>query len=180
VYWLQRPPYLRWAAALALVLGAAAWDLRPAVTDLHPFLTAPVRAGEPIVDWEWRAVPSGVLPDPISPSGAAAAVDLPADTPLIEPTLRSPIAAPPGWWEVPVAVGAHASAGDEVLLVVVDPPTTVAGIVVTAQQGDPYSLDYVPAAVAVPAEFAPLVAAASAGGTLVAAVRPASARPVER
>ena len=80
---------------------------------------------------------------------------------------------PDGWWGVPVAIGANAAAGDEVLLVVVDPPTTVIGLVITGQRGDPYSLDYRPASVAVPAEAAPLIAAASAQGTLVAAVRPA-------
>jgi hypothetical protein len=58
-----------------------------------------------------------------------------------------------------------------VLLVVVDPPTTVTGIVVSPQRGDAYSLDYRPATVAVPLEMAPLIAAASAQGVLVAAIR---------
>ena len=181
MYWLQRPPYLRWAAALALVAGALAWDLRPPSVEPRPFLTADVAAGDPVPAdaVEWRDVPTGLFPaaDLTRP---VAAVDLTAGTPLVGAVLRSPVAAPAGWWEVPVAVGAHAAAGDEVLLVVVDPPTTVLGLVVTAQRGDPYSLDYVPAAVAVPAESAPLVAAASAGGTLVAAVRPHRAAAAER
>ena len=71
-----------------------------------------------------------------------------------------------------MAVGAHAAAGDEVLLVVTDPPLTVRGVVVSAQQGDAYSLDYRPAVVAVPEESAAVVAAAAAAGTLVAAVAP--------
>ncbi len=173
MYWLQRPPYLRWAAAALLVIGAAAWDLKPEPTSLHPFLTIDVAAGDPIedADIEWRRVPSGLLtaPDLSSP---VAAVDLHSGGPLLEPMLRGLVVVPPGWWSVPVAVGAHAGAGDEVLLVVIDPPTTVTGIVVTAQRGDPYSLDYRPASVAVPGDAAPLIAAASSSGTLVAAVRP--------
>jgi hypothetical protein len=90
----------------------------------------------------------------------------------VEAVLRRGAAAPEGWWEVPVAVGAHAAPGDEVLLVVLDPPLTVRGLVVSAQQGDAYSLGYRPAVVAVPEEAAALVAAAAAAGALVAAVAP--------
>jgi hypothetical protein len=71
-----------------------------------------------------------------------------------------------------VAVGSHARAGDVVMLVVTDPPTTITGLVVSAQQGDPYSLDYRPAVLAVPGESAALVATAAASGALVAAVAP--------
>jgi hypothetical protein len=59
-----------------------------------------------------------------------------------------------------------------VLLVVTDPPLTVGGIVVSTQRGDPYSLDYRPALVAVPGEVAPVIAAAGRAGLLVTAVRP--------
>jgi len=173
VYWLQRPPYLRWAAAACLIIGAAVWDLRPEPTELHPFLVGAVPAGEPIEDEdiEWRQVPVGLMTAP-DLSLPVAAIDLQPGDPLLDSTLRGPAAIPDGWWGVPVAIGGTAGPGDEVLLVVVDPPTTVTGIVITAQRGDPYSLDYRPASVAVPAAAAPLIAAASARGTLVAAVRP--------
>lgn len=181
MYWLQRPPYLRWAAAAVLVIGAAVWDLRPEPTALHPFLTSPVSAGESIdaTDLEWRTIPAGLITEP-DLTHPVAAIDLALGTPLVQEMLRAPVTAPEGWWEVPVAVGAHASAGDHVMLVVIDPPTTVAGIVITAQRGDPYSLDYRPASVAVPADSAPLVAAASAHGTVVAAVRPSIGDHPER
>lgn len=174
MYWLQRPPYLRWAAAVFLIVGTAAWDLRSEPTGLHPFLVGPVSAGDPIekVDIEWREVPVGLVTTP-DLSHPVAAIDLLPGEPLLDSMLRGPVVIPDGWWGVPVAIGANAGTGDEVLLVVVDPPTTVIGIVVTTQRGDPYSLDYQPASVAVPANVAPLIAAASAHGTLVAAVRPA-------
>jgi len=173
VYWLQRPPYLRWAAAALLVVGAAAWDLNEGPTSLHPYLITDVAAGDAVTDADvaWREVPAGMVqaPDLTRP---VAAVDLQAGDPLLDAVLSGPVTVPDGWWAIPVAVGANAGPGDEVLLVVTDPPTTVSGIVVTAQRGDPYSLDFRPASVAVPAEAAALVAAASARGVLVAAVRP--------
>lgn len=173
MYWLQRPPYLRWAAAVLLLAGAALWDLRGDPTVLHPYLARDVAAGAPIAaaDLEWREIPAGVAAAP-DLSAPVAAVDLRAGEPLVAAVLQGPVVVPDGWWGVPVQVGAAARAGDHVLLVVTDPMTAVAGIVVTPQRGDPYSLDFRPASVAVPAEAAPLVAAASARGMLVAAVRP--------
>ena len=173
MYWLPRPPYLRWAAAVLLVIGAFAWDRRAPAVQLRPFASRPLQAGEPIdaAAVAWRVVPTGLLASS-DLEGAAAAVDLAAGDPLVEAVLRRGPAVPEGWWEVPVALGAQADAGDEVMLVVLDPPTTVAGLVVSPQQGDSYSLDYRPAVVAVPADSAALVAAAAAAGALVAAVAP--------
>jgi len=173
VYWLQRPPYLRWAAAVLLVVGAAVWDISGDPTSLHPYLITDVAAGDAITDGdvEWREVPAGMVPAP-DLTRPVAAVDLQTGDPLLDAVLRDSVTVPEGWWAVPVAVGANAGPGDEVLLMVTDPPSTVSGVVVTAQRGDPYSLDFRPASVAVPAEAAALVAAASAQGVLVAAVRP--------
>ncbi|MCB2223739.1 MAG: hypothetical protein KQH83_06140 [Actinobacteria bacterium] len=178
MYWLQRPPYVRWAAAALLVAGAAAWDLRPEPTASHPFLTSAVPAGTEITPahLEWRRVPDGLLP-PVDGAGAVAAADLEEGDPLVPSMLTRTVAAPEGWWEVPVEAGTRARPGDRVMLVVVDPPAAVVGIVLAAQEGDPYSLGYRPAAVAVPAEDAPLIAAASAQGALVAAVQPATPPP---
>jgi hypothetical protein len=173
VYWLPRPPYLRWAAAALLVLGALAWDLRSPAVELRPFASRLVRAGEALdaSAVAWREVPAGLFAAS-DPEGALAAVDLAAGDPLVAAVLGRGAVVPEGWWEIAVAVGAHAAAGDEVMLVIVDPPATVSGLVVSPQQGDAYSLDYRPAVVAVPAESAALVAAAAAAGTLVAAVAP--------
>lgn len=177
MYWLPCPPYLRWAAAVVLVLGAFAWDQRAPAAALHPFAARPLQAGE-VLDATavaWREVPAGLLAAP-DLDGAATAVDLAAGDPLVAAVVRRGPAAPEGWWEVPVAAGGHAAAGDEVLLVVTDPPLTVRGVVVSAQQGDAYSVGYRPAVVAVPEEAAAAVAAAAAAGTLVAAVAPQGVR----
>jgi hypothetical protein len=173
VYWLQHPPYLRWAAAALILIGAAAWEFRPRTTHLHPFLTEQIEAGDVIgaTDVEWREVPSGLLPLP-DLSTPVAASRLSPGTPLLDPLLTGPVVVPDGWWTVPVQVGEHARPGDTVLLVVTDPPIAVSGTVIEAQSGDPYSIDYRPATVAVPQDAAPLVAAAASEGYLVAAVRP--------
>ncbi len=173
MYWLPRPPYLRWAGAALLLAGALAWDLRGPAVELRPFAAHALRSGE-AVDASavaWREVPAGLLPAP-DLDGAAAAVDLAAGDPLVDAVLGRGVRVPEGWWEVPVAVGTHAAAGDSVMLVITDPPATVEGLVVSPQQGDAYSLDYRPAVVAVPAAAGALVAAAAADGSLVAAVAP--------
>ncbi len=173
MYWLPRPPYLRWAAAALLLLGALAWDLRGPALEMRPFAARALPAGEALdaSAVEWREVPAGLLPAP-DLNGTTAAVDLAVGDPLVDAVLTRGAVVPPGWWKVPVAVGTYATAGDAVMLVLTDPPATVEGLVVSPQQGDAYSLDYRPAVVAVPAETAALVAAAAAAGSLVAAVAP--------
>jgi hypothetical protein len=173
VYWLQRPPYLRWTAAAILVLGAALWDLRGDQRHTRPFLTASLPAGSriPAEAVEWREVPADLLVLP-ELSGRVTAVDLQAGDPLIPSVLAPAVTAPTGWWSVPVQIGRHAEPGDEVMLVTIDPPLTVPGIVLEAESGDAYSLDFRPAVVAVPGESAPVVAAAAGEGRIVAVVRP--------
>lgn len=173
MYWLPRPPYLRWAGAALLLAGALVWDLRGPAVELRPFAAHTLHRGETVdaSAIEWREVPAGLLPA-ANLDGVAAAVDLAAGDPLVAAVLGRGVAVPEGWWEVPVAVGTHAAAGDSVMLVITDPPATVEGLVVNPQQGDAYSLNYRPAVVAVPAAAGALVAAAVADGSLVAAVAP--------
>jgi len=173
VYWLQPPPYKRWAAAGLLVVGAFLWDLRGSATEPHPFAARTITAGSQIgaADVAWRRLPAGsfAIPDL---TAAMAAVDLAAGEPLSAAVLAGSTPIPDGWWAIPIDVSPHAGPGDEVLLVVVDPPLTLPGIVIEPQRGDATSLDHRPALVAVPGDQAPLVAAAEAAGLLVSAVRP--------
>lgn len=173
MYWLQPPPYLRWAAAALLVIAAAVWDLRGSATTPHPFAAGPITAGTALTadDVTWRPLPADAFPPP-DLDGATAAVDLAAGDPITAAVLTTTVAIPDDWWAVPIAVGTHALPGEAVLLVIIDPPITVPGIVVSAQQGDRFSLDHRPAVVAVPGESAALIAAAEAAGLVVTAVRP--------
>jgi hypothetical protein len=156
-----------------LLLVAALWDLGGDGTHEHPFLAAPLAAGSPITDEVvvWREVPANLLPVP-ELEGTVAAVDLPAGQPLTDSVLAPPVTAPADWWAVPVSIGRHAGPGDEVMLVTIDPALTIPGIVLEPESGDPYSLDFRPAVVAVPGEVAPLVAAASGEDRLVTVARP--------
>jgi hypothetical protein len=156
-----------------LVVGGLVWDLRTTPTTTHPFLAAAVDAGEPIPaeSVEWREIPTGLLA-PVETGDGVAAFDLAAGDPITSSSITTAPTVPDDWWLVPVGVGDHARPGDSVMLIVVDPPTSIPGKVVVAQSGDPYSSDFRPAAVAVPAEAAPMVAAAAQQGMLVTAVRP--------
>jgi hypothetical protein len=173
VYWLQPPPYLRWAAAALLVVGAFLWDLRGSATAAHPFAARPIAAGTHLgaADVAWRRLPAGAFAVP-DLTAAVAAVDLEPGEPISAAVLTGPIAIPDGWWAIPMNVSTHAGPGDEVLLVVVDPPLTLPGVVIEPQVGDATSLNHRPALVAVPGSQAPLVAAAAEAGLLVTAVRP--------
>ena len=173
MYWLQPPPYLRWAAAALLVVGAILWDLRASGAEAYPFAARSIAAGAPLAsaDVVWRRLPAGAYPIP-DLEAAVTAVDLAPGEPITAAVLAGPVAIPDGWWAVPMDVSSHAGAGDDVLLVIVDPPLTLPGIVIEPQVGDATSLDHRPALVAVPGSQAPLVAAAEAGGLLVTAVRP--------
>lgn len=173
MYWLQRPPYAKRVGAVLLVLAAVFWDLRESRTAAYPVAALPIAAGAAIEDdaVDWINVPFGTLSAP-DLSGATAATDIEPGEPLTGSLLADPVTVPADWWTVPIEIGALSLPGDEVLLVIADPPLTVQGVVVAAQVGDPYSLDFRPAAVAVPAVAAPVVAAAEREGLLVAAVRP--------
>jgi SHS2 domain-containing protein len=161
VYWLQRPPYLRWAAAGSLVLAAFLWDLARAGTVPYPFAARDIAAGSPIdaSSVRWRSMPGGLAEAP-DLAGTSALVPIPAGEPITAATVGTPPRVPDGWWAVPIDLAPGVAPGDEVLLVVSDPPLTVPGIVVSPGSGDRYGLDARPASVAVPGEAAAVVAAA--------------------
>ncbi len=173
MYWLQRPPYLRRAAAAALVLAAFVWDVRTAATAPYHVAATAIAAGTAIDDTavSWVDLPAGVLVVP-DLRGAVAASDIRAGEPLTPALLVGDVSAPDGWWMVPIAVGTLAAPGDEALLVVADPPISVIGRVLERQVGDPYDLDHRPASIAVPGDMAPLIAAAEHQGLLITAIRP--------
>lgn len=170
MYWLQRPPYLRWAAAALLIVGAGWWDLRSSATTQYPFAATEILQGTELDAQaiEWRSVRG--FPEPPDPRGVAA-VDIPAGQPLTAAVLGSHVVVPDGWWIVPLDVPG-ALPGDEVLVVITDPQLSVPGMVVALQRGDRFSLDHRPATVAVPGDMAPVVAAASQAGYVVTVVKP--------
>jgi hypothetical protein len=65
VYWLARPSYWRWAAAILLVGASLYFELRPTPTVDHPFAGVDLTAGSDITAAviDWRSIPIGVLPE---------------------------------------------------------------------------------------------------------------------
>lgn len=172
MFWLTRPPYLRWAAAAAVVLVALLWDLRDEAETPYPFAANGIAAGSPITDSmvEWRNLPAGAvaLPDLSNP---VASRDLPAGEPIVPSAVSGPSVVPAGWWAVPVALSSAAVPGSPVRLVDTVSALEADGLVVAAGTDDLMSLD--PSGlVAVPPETATAVAIAAGHGTLVVLLAP--------
>lgn len=173
MFWLQPPPYARRIGAAVLVVAAIAWDLRGAGTTPYPVASRSVAAGSAISadDIRWVPVPTDSL-DPPHLEGAIAAIDISPGDPIGSSLIAPTPVLPSDWWAVPIEVGVGATPGDAVLLVITEPPMTIPGLVLQAQNADRLALDYRPALVGVPGEAAALVAAAERSGLLVTALRP--------
>lgn len=172
MYWMARPPYLRWAIA-ALVLAAGIWtEMTGPPRVLQPYLTTPVTAGQPIEpdDIEWRPIPADVLDAP-DVGGRIAAVDLEPGTPLVEPMLADGEPLPDGWWAVAIPLPLGVAAGAEVRVVVSGEPGIVTGRVVAPSVDGGFGIAE-PGLVAVPENAVASVANAALTGSLVVAVAP--------
>jgi hypothetical protein len=172
VFWLTRPPYLRWAAAVAIVVAAFAWDARGGEEVLYPFASSSIAAGSPIVDSEveWRSLPAGVMAFP-DLSDPVATRNLAEGEPIVPSAVSGAAAIPDGWWAVPLALPASAAAGTRVWLVGTASGLETEGIIVATGSEDLLSYD-APGMVAVPPEVATAVAVESIEGTLVVLVDP--------
>lgn len=159
MFWLARPPYVRWAAALALVVTAFALDLAPPATVPHPFAAVDLPAGAEVTeeDVSFREVPAGLL-DPVTlpfVTGRPVA----AGAPLLASDRAEGPPVPEGWWSIELPVPAGTGAGTEVRLVTgADDP--VPGIVVAVPAADGFAEPV--ALVAVPGDAAVAVAEAAA------------------
>jgi Flp pilus assembly protein CpaB len=173
VYWLQRPPYLRRTAAVLLVILAFVFFNDTATTEIYTVAARPIAAGTQLSDDDiaWVDVPVNALHRPSLDGGAIAARSITPGEPLTQALISPAAHTPDEWWTVPIEVGELAMPGDEIMLVVSDPHFAAVGVVVESQRSDRFSLDYRPAAVAVPPESAARVAAAEREGKLITAVR---------
>ena len=172
MFWLARPPYLRWVAAAAVVLAALLWDLRDEAEAPYPFAASSIAAGMPITESmvEWRSLPEGAmaLPDLSNP---VATRDVPAGEPIVPSAVSGPPAVPEGWWSVPVPLSSGAVPGSHVRLIDVASGHAVDGFVVAAGPDDLMSID-TSGLVAVPPDAAVAMATAVSQGTLVALLAP--------
>jgi SAF domain len=171
VFWLTRPPYLRWAAAVVLFLAALMWDLHGRGGVSYPFAARPIDAGASLgeEDVEWRTVPDGlfVMPDLSAP---VATRPIAAGEPILPSFVDESAGIPEGWWAVPVALPAAATRGASVRLIAPGGVETD-GIVVAVGSSDLLSFSDA-GLVAVPPDHAATVAAAAIEGTLIVLIAP--------
>ena len=172
VFWLTRPPYLRWVAAAAIVIGAFAWDLHGEATIAYPFAARPIPAGAAMsdADIEWRDLPAGVLALP-DLSDPVTSRDVAAGEPIVSSAIGGTSPVPEGWWSVPVALPATAPPGARARLVATTPPVETDGIVISAPGNDLLSYSEM-GMVAVPPGAATAVAIAAREGTLIVLLEP--------
>jgi SAF domain len=172
VFWLSRPPYLRWLAAAAILAAAVAWDLAGRRSEPFPFAARPIAPGELIGgdDVAWRDLPVGLMEVP-DLAAATASRPIGSGEPITTGSVGGDTAIPAGWWAVPLALPAAAVPGTEVRIVVIEPAATVDGVVVAT--GDRDLLTVADAGlVAVPGEAAEAVARAAASGGVTVLLRP--------
>lgn len=179
MYWFSSPPYLRYTAALLLVLAALWVELRPRDMVEHPFALQSVPAGTPLEPsmFEFRDVPPGVL-EAIAVGGAARHA-IAAGQPLLPgDTDPTGVVVPTGWWTVEVPLPAATQPGDEVRLVVRPLDIGAESVIVDGlavrtpiPEADPFGLEPTAGLVAIPGAQAADVALAAGDHRLTVLVR---------
>ena len=169
---MTRPPYIRWAVAAAIIVAALLWDLRGSAQILYPFASSAIAAGTPITDSQvvWRNIPDGTMeiPDLREP---IASRDVAAGEPIVPSAVSGASLIPDGWWSVPVPLPGAAIPGTRVRLVGIESGFETDGIVVSAVGEDLLSFSE-SGMVAVPPDFAAVVAIAARDGTLIVLLDP--------
>ena len=172
MYWLARPPYLRWLTA-ALIIAAGLWfEIVDRAEVQYPFLTSNVAAGAPIgdADIEWRSVPGGFTDVP-AVAGRSAAIAMPAGTPIVEAMLTSGDGIPDDWWAVALPLPLGITTGAVVRIILTSTGEVVPGRVVAAAADGGFGFDD-PGLVAVPEAMTGAVAVAASSGDLTIITRP--------
>ena len=169
MYWLSRPPYWRWFAAVLIVAIALYLDFTGPPTEPYPFVAQATAAGEEL-EIEWRPIPTGLLPaHETPPANAWRALD--AGVPLVPGMAGEAPVVPEGWWALEVDLPAAAAVGEAVLVAIRDPQLEVAGLVV-APPGTGSFGSGVPGLIAVPGDQAAAVANALAAQRATVLVQP--------
>ena len=128
MYWLRRPPYLRWITAALLLIAGLAIEFRQAPTERYPFAAATIPAGtalEQAIDW--HRVPSGLLPPWPGAVGGIANTEIAAGDPMLPSTVAT-FAVPDDWWSVAIPLPTVAAPGTAIRLVLDSAGTVVEGV----------------------------------------------------
>lgn len=172
MYWLARPSYWRWAAAILLVGSSLYFELRPTPSVQHPFARADLEAGTEITEAGvvFRSIPIGVLPETVVEG--ILVVDVESGHPLLPDMLNAAPLIPAGWWGLTVPVPEESLPGSEVRLVVDvrGAPRVVPGLLI--RTFDETTIEGTTGLVAIPEGEAGAVAAALADSALSVLVGP--------
>ena len=158
MFWLSRPPYVRWALAALLVITGLVMEIRPETTTRHPFAVDDLAVGDPIDETVvvWRDVPPDLFEPVTLPTIAVRPLQAGDPVLLGDESRAASSGIPDGWWAVEVDLPAGARSGMTVKLVT--DITTVDGIVIEVTEGD---FGERSGLIAVPDEAAESVAAAA-------------------
>ena len=175
MWWLRPLPVVRWTLAAAIIASAFIAEVSEPASRRYPFAARDLPAGASIVDIDidWRDVPGDSLP--IADLRGRLAVDVAAGTPMVPALFVAEPLVPDGWWIVDLALSDAARPGTQVRIVIVDPPTSVTGIVAASSRDDPLGGPR-RGAVAVPESVADLVARAAAADRVITLIEPSTGR----
>ena len=167
VFWLTRPPYMRWFATAVVIATSAAFDLAGRTTEPVPFAKTDIPRGVSLaaVNIEWRDSPTGLLDAAIDLDGFTN-VPIAAGNPITASAVVADRPIPSNWWSVSVDLTTSATQGQPVRLVGLDPEFVVDGVVTATAHNGAFGVDD-PGLVAVPADVAEQVARAAATGRIV-------------
>jgi hypothetical protein len=164
VYWLRRPPYLRWITAALLLTVGLMIEFRGGPTERYPFAANTISAGAPVdSSVDWRTVPSGLLPEWTDAVGGIAKTAIAAGDPLL-PSATATFSVPSDWWSLAIPLPTTAPPGTPIRLVLDDPDAVVEGVLLEA--GIETGFEMIGMVAFAPSD-ASRVAAASGNGALV-------------
>lgn len=172
---LSRPPYLRWIAAVSIVIAAVGWDLSKRSTEPFPYAAIDIERGAVVTEdmVRWEEIGRGSIPYASSLDhgiGMVAAIAIAAGDPITRSVVQPGSPIPADWWSVPVNLPAGVSVGSRVRLASTD-GLSVNGIVSIEASSDQFGLTAT-GAVAVPEADASRVSVAAATDSLIVLIGP--------
>ena len=142
---MTRPPYLRWAAAVLVLVAGFAIELRPSETVDVPVAITDAAAGTTLTssDVRWEPAPAHLFTPLDLPATLTRRV--PAGSVVTQADVASPLGelAPAGWWRIELDVPGDPAVGDPVLAVITgdDGTYAVEGVLDSPEASDGYSGD---------------------------------------
>lgn len=172
MFWLARPPYLRWVAIGAMIAVAVAVDLGDRRLERAPFAARDIARGDAVRETSirWRDVPVGLMSTDV-PNDAVAVRDIAEGEPITAGAVTGHRPPPDGWWTLELEVPDAATGGRRARVVVSDPLLAADAIVVSVSSGGRFGSGAT-GLVAVPPDVADQIARAATQGRVAVLLAP--------